>query len=146
MHDRIWLIEAAHAFPPSTQFDGFDISAAQFPDRAWLPQNVRLQTLDIFKPIPEEYRGKYDVVRVALLVITVRGNDPSGLIEGLRGLLSKHLFRLCSIVLLGGGRLVFKQEYFLLTHIVREQSQEATFNGKKATSMLCDPCRPRTRP
>lgn len=45
----------------STQLDGFDVSADQFPDKGWLPKNVTLNTLDTLAPLPEHL----DVIHVA---------------------------------------------------------------------------------
>lgn len=91
-YTRIWLLETARTLPPTVHLSGFDISAAQFPNRAWLPENISLATLDITAPIPEEYRGRFDIVHVGLLVMAVRNNDPAALIRGLVDLLSTHPF------------------------------------------------------
>ncbi|KAL8917659.1 MAG: hypothetical protein Q9172_005740 [Xanthocarpia lactea] len=43
--------------------------------------------MDIFKPIPDELRGKYDVVHVGLLVFVVDKDDPVPILDNLLALL-----------------------------------------------------------
>ncbi|KAL8826056.1 MAG: hypothetical protein Q9170_007554 [Blastenia crenularia] len=56
---RIWMTDLAQKMPNCT-FHGFDIDLAQAPPREWLPPNVKLDVLDLFKPLPEEYIGKFE--------------------------------------------------------------------------------------
>ncbi|KAL8776594.1 MAG: hypothetical protein Q9213_008210 [Squamulea squamosa] len=72
---------------PTAQFDGFDLSDAQFPHSGWLPKNVALGTIDIFKPVPEPLCGQYDVVHVGLLVLVVEKGDPLPVLDSLLALL-----------------------------------------------------------
>ncbi|KAF2811997.1 S-adenosyl-L-methionine-dependent methyltransferase [Mytilinidion resinicola] len=83
----IWLLDLADAFPPNAILDGFDISADQFPHESTLPPNVTFGVLDGMKEIPEELVGKYDVVRVSLIVLVVKDGEPGGWIENLMRLL-----------------------------------------------------------
>ena len=46
--------------------------------------------MDIFKPIPDELRGKYDVVHVGLLVFVVDKDDPVPILDNLLALLSEQ--------------------------------------------------------
>ena len=87
LHARIWLIDVNRQLP-SARLDGFDISADQYPPKEWLPANLSLQTLDIRKPIPEELKGKYDVVHVRLFLAVVRNDDPSPILRSLSCMLS----------------------------------------------------------
>lgn len=43
------------------KLDGFDVTHEQYPPAEWYGKNVRLEKLDIFKPVPKELRGRYDV-------------------------------------------------------------------------------------
>ena len=51
------------------KLNGFDIMDEQYPPAEWYGKNVRLEKLDIFKPVPEELMGRYDV---SLLVFLAR--------------------------------------------------------------------------
>ncbi|PQE12642.1 UMTA methyltransferase family protein [Rutstroemia sp. NJR-2017a BBW] len=65
---RIWLLDLAKELSKSKisgQLDGFDISTKMYPPSITLPNNVRLDTLDIFQPIPEALRGWYDVTSLS---------------------------------------------------------------------------------
>ena len=87
---RIWLIDVSRQLP-SAQLDGFDVSAAQYPPKEWLPSNISLQTLDVFTSIPKDLQGKYDVVNVRLFLAVVKNNDPSPILRNLMRMLSKSL-------------------------------------------------------
>ena len=79
----------------STQLDGFDISADQFPDEGWLPKNVTLNTLDCLAPVPDRLVGKYDVVHIGLVVMLVENENPVPLLNNVLKMLSTLcLFRL----------------------------------------------------
>ncbi|RAK95951.1 class I SAM-dependent methyltransferase [Aspergillus ibericus CBS 121593] len=82
----IWLIDLAREHP-GVQCDGYDISTEQYPAAGWLPPNVRLETLDLLKPIPEALRGQYDIVHVGLVVLVVENDDPTTVLENLLALL-----------------------------------------------------------
>ena len=62
-----------------------------FPPRQWLPENVILQQLDIFEPIPETLIGQYDIVHVRLFMLVIQNDDPGPLLENLVRLLSMFL-------------------------------------------------------
>ncbi|KAF2875738.1 hypothetical protein BDV95DRAFT_280594 [Massariosphaeria phaeospora] len=64
-------LHADAAFPSTTHFSGFDISAALFPPASSLPPNISLHELDIKAPIPEALKGQFDVVHVSLLAAGV---------------------------------------------------------------------------
>ncbi|KAL2042758.1 hypothetical protein N7G274_004517 [Stereocaulon virgatum] len=82
----IWLIDLSRQLH-SARLDGFDISTDQFPPKQWLPENMSLHTLDILKPIPEEFKGKYDVVHARLLLPLVKNNDPTPVLKNMFSLL-----------------------------------------------------------
>lgn len=45
---------------PSCTFHGFDVDLAQAPPTEWLPSNVKLDKLDLFQPLPEQFEGKFE--------------------------------------------------------------------------------------
>lgn len=61
----------AKVSPSTYQFSGFDISDAQFLPADSLPPNVTLGFGDFKKPIPEELHGKFDLVNIRLIIITM---------------------------------------------------------------------------
>jgi len=52
---------------------------------------MSFRILDVYEPILEEIKGKYDIVNVRLLVAVVKENDPMPILENLMGMLSKSL-------------------------------------------------------
>ena len=92
-----WLLDLAKTLPSSTQLDGFDLSASQYPHKLLLPSNVSLQTLDATNEPPQELQGKYDVVHLRLFLIVINNNDPTPILNHCFKLLSKHLTRQASL-------------------------------------------------
>lgn len=86
--DRLWPLELANDLASSAQIDGFDISSAQYPPRAWLGTSVNLITHDAFKPFPQEYLGKYDIVHIRFFATIVNDEDAEPLLDNLIALLS----------------------------------------------------------
>ena len=84
----IWLIDVNRQLP-SVHLDGFDISVDQFPVKEWLPGNMSLHRLDLFKPVSEELRGKYDLVHVRLFLAVVQNYDPTPILRNLMDMLSQ---------------------------------------------------------
>lgn len=68
----IWLKDLAQELHPSVQLDGFDFDTTKFPDAAHLPKNVKLQFGNVLEPVPTEYRDRYDVVHVRLLMFALK--------------------------------------------------------------------------
>lgn len=66
---------------PTAQLDGFDISTSQFPHANWLPRNVTLHQLDALARLPDDLRGRYDVVHIGLAALAVPDGDPSALLD-----------------------------------------------------------------
>lgn len=89
MPRSIWSVECSLQLGPSTHFDCFDITSAQYPSKEWLPENVSLNLHDAFTPFSGEFHGKYDLVNIRLFVCIVQHDDPSELIKNLTTLLSK---------------------------------------------------------
>ena len=75
-------------FPSSTKFDGFDISDMQYPPESWYGPNTTLTKLDIFNPLPEELRGKYDVVHLRFFMTIANDENVHVIIENLKTMLS----------------------------------------------------------
>jgi len=50
---------------------------------------MSLQVLDIHKPVPEDFKGKYDVVNVRLFLTVVKNDDPSPIIRNLMDMISQ---------------------------------------------------------
>ena len=57
------------------QIHGFDMSTAHFPSVSSLPGNVFLHQQNILEPYPAEFLGLFDVVRVRLITLGLRGDD-----------------------------------------------------------------------
>ena len=84
----IWLINVNRQLP-SAQLDGFDISVDQFPSKEWLPDNISLHRLNVLKPIPEELKGKYDLVHLRLFLAVVKNDNPAPILRNLMDMLSQ---------------------------------------------------------
>lgn len=84
----IWLVDVNRQLP-SVHLDGFDNSVDQFPSKEWLPDNISLNRLDVLKPIPEELKGKYDLVHVRLFLAVVQDDDPTPILRNLVDMLSQ---------------------------------------------------------
>ena len=69
------LTDLAATHPDTCQFDGFDISDAQFPPAAKLPSNVQLHVADVKEPLPSEYHAKFDLVFIRYLNAAMRPQD-----------------------------------------------------------------------
>ncbi len=50
---------------------------------------MSLQVLDVHKPIPEDLKGKYDIVNVRLFLAVVINDDPSPIIKNLMEMISQ---------------------------------------------------------
>lgn len=68
------MVETAKVSPLSYQFEGYDISDAQFLPKDSLPSNVSLSFGDFKKPFPDDQQGKYDLINIRLIIISM-GND-----------------------------------------------------------------------
>lgn len=88
----IWLLDLATELQGKGEyeFEGWDISDAQFPHSSLLPSNVKFGTFDCstVEGVPDELIGSYDVLHVGLLALVVKG-DPGIWIENFLRMLSK---------------------------------------------------------
>ena len=85
----IWLAELKKEFPASVHLDGFDISDQQYPPASWYGENVSLSILDIFKPLPENLKGKYDVVHLRFFMTVASDDTIQIAVDNLTSMLSK---------------------------------------------------------
>ncbi|KAK0506831.1 hypothetical protein JMJ35_010744 [Cladonia borealis] len=83
----IWQGELTRELPSSTQFDGYDISDLQYPSVSWYGPNTTLSKLDIFKPLLEELKEKYDVVHLRFFMTVASDDNVDVVIENLKGML-----------------------------------------------------------
>ena len=86
---RIWIGELTRELPHA-RIDGFDISDEQYPPEKWYGPNVALSKLDIFKPLPEELKGKYDVVHLRFFMAVAVDDNVQIVIRNLKDMLSKY--------------------------------------------------------
>ena len=86
--ERCWLLELAQNVPKTWTLEGFDVSDLQYPAAEYLPGNVSLRVWDAFGDLPEEMRGRFDVVHVRAFCTVVKNGDPSVLIKNLMAILS----------------------------------------------------------
>ena len=82
-----WLIDVSQELP-NAQLDGFDISPDQFPNRSWLPTQIKLGALDITQPLPTRLEGLYDIVHVQLFLCVVSKDGPSNILNQIYKMLS----------------------------------------------------------
>ena len=87
----IWLTEAARGLPDSWQFDGFDISSAQFPSSSELLPNVSFYGQNALKAFPEKCHGYYDVICIRLLHVALGNEDWEKVITNLKQCLSASI-------------------------------------------------------
>ena len=77
---------------PSAHLNGFDVSPSQYPPKEWLPSHTSLQVLDIHKDLPDELKGKYDLVHIRLFLTVVRNDNPLPILQRAMDMLSKSSF------------------------------------------------------
>ena len=87
--NAVWITELGPLMPPTTRFDGFDISDDYFPAKELLSSNVSLHVLDALGDVPDDLVGQYDIVHIRAFVVIVRNNDPVRLLSNLIKLLSE---------------------------------------------------------
>jgi hypothetical protein len=72
---------------PQAQITGIDISPQQFPPRFTWPDRVNLEIHDIFRPTPERYTGRFDIVHCRLIMGTVYGQNKDRVMHNIVSLL-----------------------------------------------------------
>ena len=86
---RIWIGELTRELP-NARIDGFDISDEQYPPEKWYGPNVTLSKLDIFQPLPDELKGKYDVVHLRFFMAVAVDDNVRIVIKNLKDMLSRY--------------------------------------------------------
>lgn len=79
MWRRAWVLEVANHFKAGrVDLLGLDITSSNFPNAAWLPNNVRFGVWDAYGELPKEHEKVFDIVHLRTLYSTVQGNkvDP----------------------------------------------------------------------
>ncbi|KAI9652361.1 MAG: hypothetical protein M1831_006839 [Alyxoria varia] len=70
-----WLLAVASSLGNHGSYDGFDISADQFPPKDSLPENFTLHVSDVKSPFAKEHHGKFDLIHLRLLVLAMEGPE-----------------------------------------------------------------------
>ena len=83
------MAELASELPATARLDGFDVSDEQYPPSSWYPENVSMSKLDIFKPVPQELREKYDVVCLRFFMCVANDDNIQIVVDNLTVMLSK---------------------------------------------------------
>ncbi|KAL9619383.1 MAG: hypothetical protein Q9160_005978 [Pyrenula sp. 1 TL-2023] len=68
-----------------TEFVGFDISAAQFPQV--IAPNLQFRVHDAIQPFPQEYKHKFDIVNVRLVSYAIKAEDIQNLVQNIAEIL-----------------------------------------------------------
>lgn len=95
--DSIFLGELARDLPSTVQFDGFDIFDEAYPPSRWYGDNVSLSKLDIFKPLPEELKGKFDVVALRFFMCVATDDRIQIVVDNLAAMLSESGYAFMSV-------------------------------------------------
>ncbi|KAI9719155.1 MAG: hypothetical protein M1828_006337 [Chrysothrix sp. TS-e1954] len=82
-----WLLDLASSVPTSWTLSGFDLSSQQFPHAVNIPGNVTLGTFDALGSVPQDLRGKFDIVHIRAFAAIVKGGDPGPLLRNLISML-----------------------------------------------------------
>lgn len=96
----IWLYEAAQNLPKAWQFNGFDISAAQFPPLETWPENVGFYQHNALKPFPERCRGYFDIIAIRALQVAMGNEDWAAVCKNVKQCLSTSFRQLCKYLLI----------------------------------------------
>ncbi|KAF2706115.1 S-adenosyl-L-methionine-dependent methyltransferase [Pleomassaria siparia CBS 279.74] len=83
----IWASELAAELPVSAVIHAFDVSDEQFPPEAWRAPNAHFSVVDCFKPFPDEYREKFDVVNIRFWLCIVNDDCAESLLANVLTLL-----------------------------------------------------------
>lgn len=75
---------------PQRQYVGLDISPAHFPAPHSHPDNFAYDVWNILNPVPEERKGKYDLVHIRLLAAAFAKGQVAVAVENLVQLLREY--------------------------------------------------------
>jgi len=77
----LWAIQVAEEYPHA-QVEASDISLGLVPPKPELPSNLSVRKWNFFEPVPEEWKGAFDLLHVRLIVQAFGGNqDPQPVLE-----------------------------------------------------------------
>ena len=68
MLPSLWSLQVAEQLGSSCQITASDINFSQCPPKELLPSNVKLQKWNVWDPLPEGWKGRFDLVHVRLIV------------------------------------------------------------------------------
>ena len=85
----LWAVQVAEEYPHA-RVDASDISLDLAPAKPDLPSNVSVSKWSFFDPVPEEWKGAYDLLHVRLIIQPFGGNqDPRPVLDKFVSMLSK---------------------------------------------------------
>ena len=84
----MWLLDFARQYPRCVQLDGLDISLDQVPHPDWLPSNVSFHEYSVYDEPHADLKEKYDIIHVRHLLLVVKQNDPSPVLDNVLKMLS----------------------------------------------------------
>jgi len=92
-------MDVAKIVSETAQLDGFDLSPNCFGAKEWLPKNLTLTGgFDALVSLPEDLRGKYDIVHIRAFASIIKNNNVEPLIKTLLGLLSKCKLTVATVI------------------------------------------------
>ena len=77
---------------PDVNVTALDLSEALFPPDYTVPSNVTFRLWNIFDPVPAEYRGRFDVVHLRLILAASWQKDIGLVVDHMMEMLSKSHF------------------------------------------------------
>lgn len=78
---RAWMLKVVKSLQANeVELLGLDIRSANFPNAAWLPDNIAFAVWDAYNELPAEYEGAFDVVHLRALYSTVIDNKVDALL------------------------------------------------------------------
>ncbi|KAJ8126974.1 hypothetical protein O1611_g6662 [Lasiodiplodia mahajangana] len=83
----VWLREVAKTLPTSAELVGLDFDTSKFPKPETLPPNITLGVADGYKPFPEEYQNRFDVVHLRFFLFALKNGKGVPLVKNLLSLL-----------------------------------------------------------
>ncbi|KAI0534681.1 hypothetical protein GGR58DRAFT_515919 [Xylaria digitata] len=83
----IWLKELAGTLPASAELVGLDFDVSKFPEPEALPSNIRLDFVDVYKPFPEEFQNRFDVVHLRHFILATQKDHGVSLVRNWLSLL-----------------------------------------------------------
>ena len=86
----LWAMQVAEEFP-NAQVEASDIDLSLMPPKTELPANLSIRKWIFFHPIPEAWKGAFDMIHVRLLVQPFAGKqDPRPVLQKFVIMLSRY--------------------------------------------------------